>query len=76
MPQITSQMTLGEVLEIHPLAAQVLLDAGMSCVGCSVARMETLVEGAIIHGIDPDELVETLNAQIASLSENLKEAEK
>ena len=49
---ITKQMTLAEVLEINPGAARVLLDEGMSCVGCSVARMETLEEGASAHDIE------------------------
>jgi len=76
MQQITSQMTLDKVMELDPLAIQVLLDSGMSCVGCSVAHMETLAEGAIIHGLDPDELVAILNAQLKELSENQKEDKK
>jgi len=63
---ITKEMTLAEVLEISPAALQVLLDEGMSCMGCSVARMETLAEGATTHGIDPDALVARLNEQIQS----------
>jgi hybrid cluster-associated redox disulfide protein len=63
---ITKQMTLAEVLEINPGAARVLLDEGMSCVGCSVARMETLEEGASAHDIDVDALVARLNELLSS----------
>ena len=62
---ITREMTLAQVLETSPMAARVLLDEGMSCVGCSIARMETLEEGARSNGIDPDELVARLNEQLA-----------
>jgi hybrid cluster-associated redox disulfide protein len=58
---ITKKMTVAEVLEINPAAARILLDEGMSCVGCSVARMETLEEGAGAHDIDVDALVARLN---------------
>jgi hybrid cluster-associated redox disulfide protein len=58
---ITKEMSLAELLERCPPAAQVLLDAGMGCISCSVAGMETLAEGAELHGLNVDELVAMLN---------------
>ena len=63
---ITQDMTLAEVLEANPLAARVLLDEGLSCVGCSIARMETIEEGAVVHGLDVEQLVRRLNEQLAA----------
>ena len=42
--------------------AQVLVDAGMHCLGCLAAHGETLEQAAAVHGIDADELVAKLNA--------------
>ena len=39
--------------------------SGMHCVGCPSAQGESLEQAAIVHGIDPDELVESLNAFLA-----------
>jgi hybrid cluster-associated redox disulfide protein len=64
--EITADMTLDELLQAYPMSAQVLLDAGMACIGCSVARLESLAEGALTHGIDPDELVATLKQQLTA----------
>ncbi|MBQ4403680.1 MAG: DUF1858 domain-containing protein, partial [Selenomonadaceae bacterium] len=35
--------------------------AGMGCFGCHAAQFESIEEGALVHGIDPDKLVEALN---------------
>jgi hybrid cluster-associated redox disulfide protein len=34
---------------------------GMHCLGCPSAQMETIAEAAMVHGIDPDDLVEDIN---------------
>ncbi len=52
------------VVEKHPESAAVLLSAGMGCIGCAMARMETIEQGAKAHGFsdeDVDELVKKLN---------------
>ncbi|WP_286151770.1 DUF1858 domain-containing protein [Sporofaciens musculi] len=43
---------------------EVLMEAGMGCIGCPHSQMESIEEGAMGHGIDPDLLVEKLNATI------------
>jgi hybrid cluster-associated redox disulfide protein len=40
----------------------VLLDIGMHCLGCPSAQGETLEEAAMVHGIDPDDLMERITA--------------
>ena len=52
---------IGELLQEAPEKAQILLDAGMHCLGCPAAQMETLEEACSVHGIDVEELVEKLN---------------
>lgn len=58
--KITKDMTLGEIAEKHPKAAEVLLKYGLHCIGCSVAVWETLEQGAAAHGIQGKELEKLL----------------
>ena len=36
----------------------------MHCLGCPSSQMETLAEAAMVHGLEPDELVARLNAVV------------
>lgn len=52
---------IGEIIENAPEKAEILLQAGMHCLGCPASQEETLEEACMVHGIDVDELVEKLN---------------
>ena len=56
--KIEKTTTIGEILEKAPEKADLLLEAGMHCLGCPASQMETLEEACEVHGIDADELVE------------------
>lgn len=60
-PEITKEMLIGDVLKICPNAAEILMDFGMHCVGCAVARNESIEEACLVHDIDVDELLVALN---------------
>ena len=62
MAEITKDMTIGEILRTKPEAAEVLLNAGMHCLGCPSAQGESLEEAAMVHGIDIDTLMEKIAA--------------
>ena len=53
---------IGELLEKNPEKAEILLNAGMHCLGCPSAQAETLEEACMVHGIDVEELLAKLNA--------------
>jgi len=53
---------IGELLETNPEKAEILLSAGMHCLGCPASQAETLEEACEVHGIDVDELLEKLNS--------------
>ena len=53
---------IGDLLEQFPDKADMLLEAGMHCLGCPASQAETLEEACMVHGIDVDELVKKLNA--------------
>ncbi len=52
---------IGEILEKTPEKAEILLEAGMHCIGCPASQEETLEEACQMHGIDVEELVNKLN---------------
>ena len=52
---------IGDLLEQYPDKADLLLEAGMHCLGCPASQAETLEEACEVHGIDVDELVQRLN---------------
>ena len=52
---------IGEILEVAPEKAEILLQAGMHCLGCPASQEETLEEACAVHGIDVEALLEELN---------------
>ena len=54
-------MKIGELLEQYPEKAEILLNAGMHCLGCPASQAETLEEACDVHGIDVNALVQELN---------------
>lgn len=52
---------IGELLQIAPEKAEILLQAGMHCLGCPASQAETIEEACEVHGIDVDELLEKIN---------------
>ncbi|MCI8281347.1 MAG: DUF1858 domain-containing protein [Lachnospiraceae bacterium] len=66
MAQVTKSTMIGELLMIDENVAPILLEIGMHCLGCPSSQMETIEEAAMVHGIDPDALVEKINDFLAS----------
>ena len=59
--EINKDTTIGEIWELAPEKAELLLQAGMHCLGCPASQGETLEEACMVHGIDVEELVKELN---------------
>lgn len=62
MAQVSKDTKIGELMNIFPEAAPILMEIGMHCLGCPASQMETLEEAAMVHGIDGTLLVEKINA--------------
>lgn len=58
---ITKKTIIGDIIENAPEKVNILLDAGMHCIGCMISEDESLEEACMVHGIDVDDLVEELN---------------
>jgi len=60
--KIEKTTKIGKILETAPEKADILLEAGMHCLGCPASQAETLEEACMVHGIDVEELLAKLNA--------------
>lgn len=67
---VDKSMLIHEIIEIDPGNAAILMASGMHCVGCPSAAMESLEEACMVHGMNVDEVIESINGYLAK-----KEAE-
>lgn len=68
--KITKEQTIATILETFPEAVDVMLEAGLHCVGCGANTEESLEDGMRGHGYeveDIDALVDELNTLYAEL---------
>ncbi len=61
MAKITKDTTIHDAIEINPNAAEILVSYGMHCLGCAMARGETVSDAAAVHGADIEEMLVKLN---------------
>lgn len=64
--EITRETIIGDVLDFDIDTAQFFFEIGMHCLGCPHSRGESIEAACEVHGTDADELVEKLNAYLAS----------
>ncbi len=64
--RITKEMTIEEIVQRFPETIPVFSRYGVGCLGCSAAQYDNLEQGAIVHGLDTDQLVKELNACLAA----------
>ena len=63
---VTKNSLIGDVLDFDLETAQFFMEIGMHCLGCLHSRGESIEEACAVHGTDADELVERINAFLAS----------
>ncbi len=66
MAQITKDTIIADVLKIDADTAPFFFEIGMHCLGCPSASGESVEQACMVHGVDPDELVEKINNFLAS----------
>jgi len=59
---ITKEMTIAEALRLCPSAPEIFNEVGMGCCACLAASAETIEDGALMHEVDPQAIVDKLNA--------------
>lgn len=63
--KITKDTVIGSILDEAPQTAPFFLEMGMHCLGCPASRGETVEQACRVHGVNPDELIEKINAALA-----------
>lgn len=58
---ITKDMTFQDVVRKYPQTIQVFVKYGLGCIGCHAAQFENVEQGAMVHGINVDQLIKELN---------------
>ncbi len=67
MAQVSKDMLIGELIQIDNGIIPILLEAGMHCIGCPSAQGESLEEAAMVHQLNVDELVTSINDYLAEV---------
>lgn len=58
---IHKEMLVGEIIMAKENAMDVLFEWGMGCMGCPASQSETLEEACLVHGLNVDDVLASLN---------------
>ena len=64
---VTKDTIIMDVLKMDAGTAPYFLEIGMHCLGCPSASGESIEDACAVHGVNADELVDKLNAYLASV---------
>lgn len=62
---INKDMIIAELIQIDAGIIPILMSCGMHCIGCPSSQGETLEEACMVHGMDVNDLVDTVNKYLA-----------
>jgi hybrid cluster-associated redox disulfide protein len=62
--KIMKEMSINECLRMYPQTAKVFNKYNMGCIGCRGANAESIENGALMHGLDLNEILHELNKVI------------
>ncbi len=69
MKQVTKDMNIREMVMMDEGIAEMLMNAGMHCLGCMMSHFENLEQACAVHGIDADALVNNINEYLEAQGE-------
>ncbi|MHB8110226.1 MAG: DUF1858 domain-containing protein [Syntrophorhabdaceae bacterium] len=61
---IDPKMSIREVLIKYPNSSKVFEEFGLGCAGCEAALFENIEQGAQVHGVDINSLLDGLSKMI------------
>lgn len=64
--QVTKETTMGQMLELDGGIAYILMQSGMHCVGCPSSINESLEQACMVHGLDADAVLKSINDYLAT----------
>ena len=69
MKQVAKDMNIREMVMMDEGIAEILMGAGMHCLGCMMSHFENLEQACAVHGIDADALVTEINEYLEAKGE-------
>ena len=69
MAKVTKETLIGEALAMNMGIAEILMDAGMHCVGCPSSIGESLEEACMVHGLNADEVMASIQEYLDAKKE-------
>ena len=69
MKQVTKDMNIRGMVLMDEGIAEILMNAGMHCLGCMMSHFENLEQACAVHGIDADALVNQINEYLEAKGE-------
>ena len=63
--QITKETTMGQMVEYDQGIAYILMQSGMHCIGCPSSINESLEEACMVHGLDADVVLKSIQDYLA-----------
>lgn len=69
----TADMRISDLLQAHPMAYRALLECGMGCVTCPSAMYESVEEACMVHGLDPEDVMDYVNHVLAEEEEKTQQ---
>ena len=63
MIEIKKDTIIGEILDLAPQTAPIVLSIGMHCLGCPSSRGETVEQACMVHGVDVEKLLALVNEE-------------
>ena len=69
---ITKQATIEEIISSCPEAVKFFNDLQMNCGSCFAVKFDTLENGALMHGMDVNDLITRLNLFVSSCSTSIE----
>jgi hybrid cluster-associated redox disulfide protein len=62
--QVQRDTIIGDILDYDESCTKVFESFGMFCVQCPASRAETVGEACEVHGVDPETVIDQLNAEL------------
>lgn len=65
--RVDKNTIISDILMKDMDTAEYFMQVGMHCIYCPASMGETLEEACMVHGIEPDDLIETLNEHFSAI---------
>ena len=59
--KVERETLIKDIVKMGPEKIQILMSFGMGCIGCPSSQNESIEQAAVVHGIDVDDLLQSIN---------------